>query len=54
MAQDEEFVMKSLFRAFLHLTKEECEEMPIGKYYDYKIVLRSYINILHLPYKKDD
>jgi len=53
MAQDSVFVMKTLFRAFLHLSKDECNNMPIGKYYDYKIMLNVYLGLLHLPYKKD-
>jgi hypothetical protein len=44
---------KTLFRAFLHLEREEVEEMTINEYMDNIILLRETLQILHAPFNTD-
>jgi hypothetical protein len=40
----------AVFRAFLHLSKEECENMSLAEYLDNTIILKEVLKILHAPY----
>jgi hypothetical protein len=44
----------TLFRAFLNLSKEECENMSIGEYIDNCIILDNVLHILHAPFLTHD
>ena len=48
------FYQQTLFRAFLHLDKQECEEMVLDDYIKYTIMLKEYLKILHAPYMKTE
>lgn len=41
---------KSLFRAFLHLTKEECDNMGADEYLDNLIMLKKVLELIHDHY----
>jgi len=50
IARDPVFYQKTLFRAFLHLDKEETENMTYQQYMDYQIMLKECLKLLHAPY----
>ncbi len=54
IARDAVFYKKTLFRAFLHLTKEECDDMTFQRYIDYSVALESVLRLIHAPYMKQD
>ena len=39
-----------MFRAFLHLSKKEIDNMGVQEYIDYHIIFKQYLKILHAPY----
>lgn len=43
-----------MFRAFLHLSKEECDNMCMGEYLDYCVVLDEALKLLHAPFMPHD
>lgn len=43
-----------MFRAFLHLTREECETMTMDLYCDYLVVLESALKLMHAPFMPHD
>jgi hypothetical protein len=44
------FVQKTMFRAFLHLSKQECDEMSIDEYMNYTLMLKKVLETIHAPY----
>lgn len=50
LTSDPVFYQKTLFRSFLHLTKEECDEMGIDEYIKYNVMLTEHLKLLHAPY----
>jgi hypothetical protein len=50
IARDPVFYQKTMFRAFLHLSKKETEKMNIQTYIDYHIMFKEYLKIFHAPY----
>ena len=45
IARNDRFYNKTMFRAFLQLTKEECDTMSVQDYIDYLIMFKQVINI---------
>lgn len=45
---------KGLFRAFLNLTREECDEMTWQEYMDNAAVLENVLKMWHAPFMKHD
>lgn len=45
---------KTMFRAFLHLTKDETDNMSIQAYMDYGIMLVHTLKLMHAPYLQHD
>jgi len=43
-----------MFRAFLHLTKKECDDMLYQDYLDYQIMLVETWKKIHAPYMNDN
>lgn len=39
-----------MFRAFLHLSQEECDTMPMEVYLNYCLVLEDALRLLHAPF----
>ena len=54
IARDAVFYKKTMFRAFLHITKLELDDMDWQEYLDYSIMLEEYLLLLHAPYMKED
>lgn len=56
IARNPMFYKKTLFRAFLNITKDECDDMmQFGQeYIDYSIMLDEYLLLLHAPFQKSD
>lgn len=54
IARNAVFYKKTLFRAFLHLSKKECDEMPMQEYLDYCIMLEEVLKLIHAPYLSHD
>lgn len=54
LARDPVFYQKTCFRAFLHLTKEECDDMSPDRFTDYCIMLKEVLKLLHAPFQKND
>jgi hypothetical protein len=54
LARDPVFYQKTCFRAFLHLTQKECDEMGPDQYMDYGIMLIEVLKLLHAPFQKAD
>lgn len=52
IARDDVFYNKTLFRAFLHLSKEECDAMTLQEYLDYLLMFRETMKLFHAPYQK--
>lgn len=50
MARNPVLYNKTMFRAFLNLTKEEVDEMSIDDYMNNVILLNEYLKLLHAPY----
>ena len=48
--RDPVFFQKTMFRAFLHLSKKECEEMSIDEYMNYTIMLKKVLETIHAPF----
>jgi len=48
------FYNKTLFRAFLFLTKQECDEMTQQEYMDYLVMFREVMRFHHAPFMKKD
>jgi len=53
IARDDGFYNRTLFRAFLHLTKEECDNMSQQEYIDYLIMFREVLRLIHAPFLKE-
>jgi hypothetical protein len=53
VARNPVFFQKSLFRAFLHLTKEECDKMTLTEYMDYTVMLKKTLELIHAPFMKE-
>lgn len=54
IARDPVFYKKTMFRAFLQLTKEECDNMDWQEYLDYSIMLEQYLLLLHAPFQRQN
>lgn len=54
IARDPVFYQKTMFRAFLHYSGKELEEMSIQEYMDCCILLPEALKILHAPYINKD
>jgi hypothetical protein len=52
--RDAKFYKTALFRAFLHLSKEECDSLTLRQYLDYSIILDDVLKIIHAPYLKTE
>jgi hypothetical protein len=50
IARDPVFYKKTLFRAFLHYSKNELEEMTVEEYMDNVIMLDEVLKLIHAPY----
>lgn len=50
IARNAVFYKKTLFRAFLHLEKKECDRMTLQEYMDYSIMLEEVLKLIHAPY----
>lgn len=50
IARNAVFYKKTLFRAFLHLEKRECDEMTMQEYIDYCIMLEEVLKLVHAPF----
>ena len=50
IARDPVLYKKTMFRAFLGLTKQDTEEMGIGDYLDHSIMLSEVLKLWHAPY----
>lgn len=48
------FYKKTLFRAFLLLTRDEIENMSMQEYMDYDIMLDEVLRFMHAPYLPHD
>ena len=48
------FYQQTLFRAFLHLDKQECEEMGLDDYIKYTIMLKEVLKLHHAPFISHD
>jgi hypothetical protein len=40
-----------MFRAFLNLSGEECDNMSVGEYMDYGIMLKEVLKVWHAPFR---
>ncbi len=54
IARDAVFYKKTMFRAFLNLTKIECDEMDWQEYLDYSIMLQEKLLLDNAPFMKED
>ncbi len=50
VARSPVFFQKILFRAFLHLTRKEIDEMSLTDYQNYTIMLKKVLELLHAPF----
>lgn len=50
IARDPVFFQKTMFRAFLHYTTEDLENMSIDEYMNCLIMLKSVLETIHAPY----
>jgi hypothetical protein len=53
IARNPVFYKKTMFRAFLNLSKEECDNMSIGEYMDYSVALDQVLKLWHAPFQKE-
>lgn len=42
-----------MFRAFLHLSKHECDTMGLDDYFDYMAMFREVMKFFHAPYNRE-
>lgn len=54
IARDSVFYNKTMFRAFMHLSKEECDNMTMQEYLDYKTILIPVLKLVHAPFQKHE
>ena len=54
IARDPVKYNKTMFRAFLHLSRKEVEQMSIRDYLDYQILLKETLLLIHAPYNKSN
>ena len=50
IARNPVFYKKTLFRAFLHYSGKELEEMSMDEYRDCDIMLNQVLKLIHAPY----
>jgi hypothetical protein len=43
-----------MFRAFLHFSKQELDEMTLQEYMDAEVMLHEVLKLIHAPFQKED
>lgn len=54
ISSDPLFYNMSMFRAFLHLTSDDIENMSIDDYLKYSAILKDVLRIIHAPFLNHD